>query len=81
MNLKVIDQPLASAQTQTQAAARGVTVPHGQFDIGDARTLIFEHQPQTLAHSVFDDLDRQFPPLPCSSALRASSLAAVTILV
>src|SRR6476620_12014958 len=54
MNFKFMRKPLCATQPQALALAGGVTVFQSEFNVGDARSLIFEDQPEARPPVILD---------------------------
>src|SRR5215813_9972073 len=60
-DFKLIREPFSAAQAQPQSATRSVTVFQRQFDIRNARSLVFKSQPQPPARLTVEGLEPDGP--------------------
>src|SRR5687767_11282553 len=57
MDLELVHEPLRPSEAESHSVPCRVSVFHGQLDIGDSRTFVLEHQPQTAAVAVLHHLE------------------------
>src|SRR6185436_16513406 len=58
---EVVGEPFGARQAESESASARVSVFHGQLDICNPRTPIFEGETKSFANAVGDDLDGYVP--------------------
>src|SRR5262249_25761104 len=58
---ELVGQPLGAGQAETEPAAGGVAILHGQCYVCNSRAFAFEGETHAAPHAVDDDFDRRAP--------------------